>query len=92
MKKDTSLIPYGIYCYNENGVCPYWDTRPELPPQQNGYCAYLETSDYERNLNDEDKDVEIICNGENKVVKASEIPFGFSLLWDQCKECGINED
>jgi hypothetical protein len=23
--KDYSLIPIGCYCYDENGVCPYWD-------------------------------------------------------------------
>lgn len=34
-------IPKGIYCYNNDGVCPYWDMFEEY----NGYCHYLKMSD-----------------------------------------------
>lgn len=80
MKKDKSLIPYGQYCYSSNKLCPYWSIKNNLPEQMNGYCSYLEKSD--RDLHNE-----YIENIDNK-----NIPFSLSLLWDQCKECGINEE
>jgi len=54
------ITPKGIYCYDEKGVCPYWN----LKTKYNGYCALLGIEDDEIN--------------------------GTSILWDQCKECGIN--
>jgi hypothetical protein len=63
--KPTDKIPKGIYCYDENGICPYWKRCLDIEKQQNGYCEYLEKGDWEMD---------------------------FGLLWDQVKECGINED
>jgi hypothetical protein len=60
-------IPWGIYCYDENGVCPFWKLEKEFSSQENGYCYYLQRGDW---------------------YESSAI----SLLWDQCKECGINDD
>jgi hypothetical protein len=65
MKKENS-IPKGIYCYDENGVCPFWSIRKDQDKQNNGYCSYLKCGDWENRLT--------------------------SLLWDQVKECGINDD
>ena len=62
--KDESIIPKGIYCYDENRVCPYWNLKEFKPEQENGYCSFLEEGDWEME--------------------------GVSLLWDQCKECGVN--
>ena len=42
-------IPKGIYCYDENGNCPYWSIDKSLPEQENGYCAYLKQSDWDIN-------------------------------------------
>jgi hypothetical protein len=41
MKKDISKIPLGTYCYDENGVCPYW----KIVGIKCGYCAYMDMSD-----------------------------------------------
>jgi len=60
-------IPKGIYCYDENGQCPYWQ-KLENANEPEAYCHYLEMSD---------GDI------ENRRLS--------SLLWDQCKECGVNE-
>jgi len=78
--KDISVIPRGMYCYeqvdyitgatiadNPIRMCPYWSFRIDKPRQMNGYCSYLESGDWE---------------GEGA---------GLSLLWDMCKECGVNE-
>lgn len=64
--KDLSLIPKGIYCYDENGICPYWPKRKDKPNMENGYCSFLGWGDWEQE--------------------------GLTLLWDQVKECRINED
>jgi len=58
-------IPVGIYCYDDKGLCEYWELRPDKPPQMNGYCRFLKEGDWESRR--------------------------FGLLWDQCKECGVNE-
>ena len=60
-----SGIPNGIYCYDENGVCPFWGIDKTKPEQENGYCVFIPLNDWESE--------------------------GFPLLWDQVKECGINE-
>jgi hypothetical protein len=65
----TDVIPKGVYCYDKNGVCPYWDKNLDKPEQHNGYCHYLKSGDWM------DEDIG-----------------GWGLLWDQCKECGINKD
>lgn len=77
-KKDESVIPEGLYCYNENGVCPYWSLREDKPHQRNGYCSFLEQGDWEFTSEDYPEDH----------------PFqtAMSLLWDQVKECGLKRD
>ena len=42
-----SKIPTGIYCYDENGKCPYWSIKEDKPTQLNGYCEYLKKGDWE---------------------------------------------
>lgn len=91
-EKDTSVIPKGRYCYtyDENGeykLCPYYETREDLPEQYNGYCAYLEKGDVELGS-------KMILTDEKTGEKftGDDLPFPVSLLWDQCKECDINKD
>jgi hypothetical protein len=61
----NSGIPEGIYCYDKNGLCPFWDKDETKPEDESGYCHYLGEGDWE-------------CEH-------------ISLLWDQVKECGIND-
>lgn len=84
--KDTSCIPKGCYCYDESGLCPYWDLLDDLPSQYNGYCAFLGKSDIEIA---QERELKNMKTGE--VARGDELPFPVSLLWDQCKECGIND-
>jgi len=60
-----ALIPQGNYCYGAKCKCPFWDVLEEFPHQDNGYCHYLKSGDFQHS--------------------------GLGLLWDQCKECGVNE-
>ena len=81
--KDKSLIPKGIYCYDENGRCPYWSMDENRPEQENGYCSFLEKGDWD--FNNESEAVNV-ATGE-----IVEIPFPVGLLWDSVKECDIND-
>jgi len=81
-------IPSGLYCYNKKGVCPFWSIKENLPYMENGYCSYLGKSDYD--LNEEIGGVETYQGGLYVgLTDAHEAKM--SLLWDKCKECGINE-
>lgn len=46
---DTSVIPYGSYCYNnlENKSCPYRHLSPNRDHQECGYCAFGDIKDWE---------------------------------------------
>ena len=89
--KDTSVIPKGDYCYGENGICPYWSTNPDYDEMECGYCSYIEKGDWE--LNDDKKWRLTYAKGEkvtdSELNSAHEIGMYMSLLWDQCKECGV---
>lgn len=92
--KDTSVIPKGPYCYDENGICPYWSLNAYYSEQENGYCAFLDKGDWELNTEKKwritYKDGKSIPDAE--LQSGSELGLPLSLLWDQCKECGINEE
>lgn len=93
MRLDRSKIPKGPYCYDKNGRCPYWRTRNGYDEQENGYCEFLGYGDWEIN---ETEELTIQYHKSKKLIGVKTvghkigIPVG--LLWDQCKECGINEE
>ena len=59
------------------------------PEQANGHCSYLKKGDWELNL-----ESTLVDYKTKKVIKKKGedwfIPI--SLLWDSCKECGINDE
>lgn len=92
MKKDESLIPPGPYCYTYDSkgkyiLCPYWDKIEGAPEQANGFCHFLNKGDIEIG-----KDAVLIDMDTEEITPHDELPFNPSLLWDQVKECGINDD
>ena len=108
LKLPEKYIPDGLYCYGENGKCPFWDLKEgEYPVQEDGYCHYLGKSDWD--LNEDRKDSVMIVQSDNKEIEGKSVAevfgddeidpvsgkvihFGFSLIWDQCKECDVNRD
>jgi len=42
-------IPQGFYCYDGEGLCPYWSIKKDKLPQENGYCHFLKKGDWEFN-------------------------------------------
>ena len=45
--KINKNIPNGIYCYDENGLCPYWNIDEKHEIQDNGFCKYLQIGDWQ---------------------------------------------
>ena len=106
LKMPEKHIPYGLYCYHNNYICPFWESRPgEYPKQEDGYCYFLGKSDWDLNKKYKDttkvvysKDKKIINKSVSELfgcddidpVSGKQTHFIMSLLWDQCKECGIN--
>lgn len=45
--KGESVIPSGIYCYDQKGCCPYFDSADNQPEQVNGYCWFLKKGDWD---------------------------------------------
>ena len=85
LKNPEKHIPKGVYCYDNNGVCPFYDKDESLPEQSNGYCHYLGMSDEDIN-----KQGGILYDVEREEEFEVEYhPFG-GHLWDQIKECEIN--
>jgi len=95
--KNKNLIPKGLYCYSIDSDghevrCFYWgvDKDHDLP-QENGYCSYLEKGDYDLNR-EEIWTTYFVKDGIKKEGTAAELGEKLSLLWDQVKECGINDE
>lgn len=91
---DKGLIPKGQYCYDAGGVCPYWSRNSEYPEQANGYCSFLGKGDWDMNKEKSWKMVEGPSwkNPSVDFVSADDLGLPLSLLWDQVKMCGENED
>ena len=48
--KGESVVPRGIYCYDEKGNCPYWDVEENKPEQDNGFCWFLGKGDWDDDM------------------------------------------
>lgn len=93
---DESVIPKGTYCDG----CPYWRHRSEIDNKEVneynfGYCLYLGKGDLEINSEKHWRRVYTKEDGteaEGELRSADDEGMFFSLLWDGCKECQINDD
>jgi hypothetical protein len=80
-EKDKSIIPYGDYCY-------IWEIEPKIAPVvfrpgKIKCCPY-----WSRNLDKPEQE-----DGYCAYLEKGDWDLGpCSLLWDQCKECGVNWD
>jgi len=91
-------IPHGGYCYTVESLgerakgikinpCPFWDADEARPEQECGYCHYLKRGDWD--INSQGGTIINMKTGEH--IHLDYYPFG-GLLWDMCKECGINDE
>ena len=92
MEKDKSVIPKGYYCYRTiNGkqiLCPYWARLAKEPSQENGYCFFLEKSDWD--INEEEGMIPGWYGDGTPLPLISAHEINWSLLWDKCKMCDVN--
>ena len=44
------VVPYGIYCYDQNGMCPYLDRAENKDKQNNGFCWLMGKGDWDENM------------------------------------------
>jgi len=103
-KEVLDVIPDGYYCHgqyvtyaNSNSEtindCPFWFKIKKRAKHENGYCVLLGKGDYELNREPNIGIWRSVDKG--KVIKKWKAKYGpnnpssSSLLWDQCKECGI---
>ena len=104
LQTPEKFIPFGQYCYDKT-VCPFWTMKVgEYPKQEDGFCYFLQKSDWELNeeynksakivySNDGSMDGMIIADLEDNdidPISGKKCHFPMSLIWDQCKECNIN--
>ena len=108
MQKNTSIIPKGPYCYTwkelpskENNfrgqvnLCPYFQVK-NIDGVEFPWCDYLELGGLPGDggfvgWSDYKKAIEVLSKhfgGEDKMDEA--LPL--FLLFDQCKECGIDDE
>lgn len=93
-----NVIPNGSYCYDERGLCPYWQSTGKHFPYDAlvekgavvGRCEYLGKDDLDLRYHP----VLVRADGRSipKDEQHEEDWWDYGLLWDQCKECEINED
>lgn len=96
--KDTSKIPFGPYCYSFSGgankygcpnikACPYYSHKT-ISGLQICWCKFLDKG----GIGDlDDQQYEKLLKKFGTKEKLFE-ELSLSLLWDMCKECGINYD
>jgi len=92
---DVSVIPVGLYCYSiidgKQVNCPYYGKDEKNPGnQEDGFCKFLDKSDWD--LNDETGLVQGWTRKGHPVPPMTAHELKLSLLWDMCKECGVNND
>jgi hypothetical protein len=42
-----NYVPKGMYCYDGDYRCPFWDVNENKDEQRNGYCHLLKKGDWE---------------------------------------------
>jgi hypothetical protein len=45
--RDANGIPRGLYCYDEQGLCPHWSKDKTRETQENGHCKFLKLGDWD---------------------------------------------
>jgi hypothetical protein len=92
---DKNKIPYGAYCYGRGGrndKCPYWEFVGVKKIYENSKenCEFYSICD-----NNEKCGTSLGTTCEASVIRCNYLDLldetEETLLWDQVKECGINE-
>ncbi|GBG14870.1 urease accessory protein UreF [Novimethylophilus kurashikiensis] len=80
--KAETLIPVGQYCYKQ-GTVRGWEVGADGVERQTGLCPFWSLK----------SDAPGQCNGWCSYLKTGDMEEdGTTLLFDQCKECGVKDD
>lgn len=94
-RKDPAVIPEGVYCYDQNGGCPYYKPKSfggvEVP-----FCSYLGLGGTEGSLKQGQTEADAEADHQKLLAhfgseEAMDEALPLMLLFDSCKECGIND-
>jgi hypothetical protein len=92
LKKE--LIPEGQYC----DKCPFFTwlrVYDDIGHISIPYCLYLQQGSYPNNgwdNNEFERLLYLLNQTEEEICNYETGLLGLDLLWDQCKECGINNE
>ena len=82
----VTLVPEGLYCYDEDGKCPFWGKNIDKDNQESGYCVLIGQADW---LPETCPEYECVQSSDTEDLGTCH---SSGLLWDQVKECGLYED
>lgn len=96
-----TVIPTGMYCYKyigksytDDGIlilrthhCPFWSLNKKKPKQANGYCSYLGKGDWDLAYHPH-----VTWEHGHAVDYIDTEMTMYGLIWDCCKECGVNDE
>jgi hypothetical protein len=96
MKLNEKLIPKGVYCDD----CPYWGKMSlydDIGEITFPYCFYIQTGSVPNGGwdNNEFERLSKLLNLSTDIKNSDNTLFNLldaDLLWDGCKECGVNDD
>lgn len=82
----------------ETKLCPFldWLKRSDIKNfydfQNTGYCHFLQLGDWFDKKSGKEEEIIHLERFKKETVKVNSKQEGTDLLWDSCKECGINDD
>lgn len=89
--------PENNYVY-ETKLCPFldWLKRSDITNiddfQNTGYCHFLKVGDWFDNTSGKEEEIIHLERYNKEPIKVNSKQDGTDILWDSCKECGINND
>ncbi len=82
------MIPKGVYCYDENGICPHF-TNKKVGSVSIPFCNHLQEGSIGDITDEEYNELKTLHKvDDDEIYKI----YPLDLLWDQVKECGENEE
>jgi len=83
------MIPKGPYCYDENGLCSNY-TKKWVNGIEIYWCKYLKRGDLGNDItNEELEELKRFHKTDDEEIYKL---YPLFLLWDQVKECSINNE
>ena len=76
--KGGRVIPWGDYCYDSKGSCPYWDMAENKEGVDNGFCWFIGKGDWW-----EDESCGLLWDQIKMCGKNMDVPLGKLPLYEE---------